>query len=406
MIVSTLRNSIYGRYVLANFLSLIGTWVQRVTVGWLTWELTGSGTWLGVMAAADLCPTILIGPIGGVLADRFNRVRVMLGTQLVAMTLAIALCLLAWRDWISIELLVALVALNGLIVSINQPNRLALVPRLVPKSQLTTALAINSIAFNLARFIGPAIAGAAIIWGGAAAAFGFNAVSFIIFLAVLVRIPRQLGDPQTGQGKRRPFFAAVTDGLRFAAGDRTIGTVLILMTALGIGIRPYVELLPGFAEGVFGQGPDGLAWLASAVGAGAVTGGLVVAGQNTPHAVVRALKLPPVLASVCVVFFATSGNVAWAVACAALAGCFIAIASISAQTLIQLVVPENMRGRVMSLYGLLFRSAPAIGALIMGVFSDIFGLGPPLAMGAILAALVSGLLWRRHGRLLATLERS
>jgi len=398
-IVSTLREPCYGRYVLANFSSLVGTWVQRVAVGWLTWDLTGSGAWLGIVAVADLCPAVIVGPFAGALADRVNRLRIMRGAQLLAMLQAIALSLCSILDWMTIELLVVFVALNGLIVGVNQPNRLALVPKLVSRGRLATALAVNSIAFNLARFVGPAVAGWALVTGGPALAFALNALSFLYFFAVLGTLPSPLGEPGALGPVERSFLAAVGEGLRFAARDEVIGPVLLLVALLGLGVRPYVELLPGFADQVFAKGVGGLAGLASGVGIGAVVGGLAVAGRSSPRALLRGVMIPPALASLFVLLFAMSQNYPMALICAALAGTFISIGSISAQTLVQLTVAEHLRGRVLSLYGLVFKSAPAVGALAIGILADFLGLGIPLALCALFAGLAILLVWRQWPRL-------
>ena len=376
-----------------------------MAVGWLAWQLTGSGTWLGILAVAEVAPAIVAGPVAGAMGDRANRVRIMLLAQSVSMCVAVTLSLLALAQELDIVLLVILVTIKGFAIGCNQPNRLALVPRLVDRSQLTTALALNSIAFNVARFVGPVIAGVAIGMGGAALAFAFNAVSFLVFLAVLLSVPRDLGEPSGDGSEPGGFLATLVEGCRFAAGHQTIAVTLLLLTALGLGVRSYVELLPGFAESVFGQAVGGLALLASAVGVGAVCGGLTLAGRTSSKSVVRGLTWPPLAACASVLLFATSDTLALAVCWAAGAGFFIAVSSISAQTLIQLTVPEQFRGRVMSLYGLLFRSSPALGALAIGAISEFAGLGPPLAAAALLSALACAALSRWQGALLADLER-
>jgi len=210
--------------------------------------------------------------------------------------------------------------------------------------------------------------------------------------------------PMARTAEGRSFLGTVGDGFRFAAGDGIIGPVLLLVTLLGFGVRPYVELLPGFADQVFAKGVGGLAGLASAVGLGAVAGGLAIAGRSSPSVLLRGVMIPPALASICVLLFAAGPSYPVALLCAALAGTFVSIGSISAQTLIQLAVAEHMRGRILSLYGLLFRSAPAVGALSMGVLADSIGLRPPLALGASLSGMAIVLVWRQWGRVETRIE--
>ncbi len=187
-IARALRNPNYGLYTAGNAASLIGTWMQRIAVGWLTWQLTGSGAWLGAMAFADLFPTVIIGPVAGAAADRWDRLRVTKISQALAMAQSIVLFLLTVSGHITIELLLVLTAALGVIAGFNQPARLALIPSLVRREDLAAAVAINSIIFNSARFIGPAVAGLMIVAGGISAAFAANAVSFVFFLVALSRI--------------------------------------------------------------------------------------------------------------------------------------------------------------------------------------------------------------------------
>src|SRR6516164_7619085 len=183
-----LRNANYGIYIAGSAVSLIGTWMQRIAVGWLTWQLTHSGLWLGIVAFADFFPVLLVGPIAGAAADRWDRLRVVQTSQCILLVQAAVLFALTASGHMNIGLLVALTAFQGVIVAFNQPARLALVPSLVAQADLASAVAINSVVFNLARFIGPMLAGPAIVWSGVAAAFAANAISYIASLLALVSI--------------------------------------------------------------------------------------------------------------------------------------------------------------------------------------------------------------------------
>ncbi len=268
----TLAHRNFGIYIAGSSVSLIGTWMQRIAVGWLAWELSHSGAILGLVAFADLFPTIVIGPFGGALADRFDRLRLMRIAQSLIMLQSLTLFALTATGLITVELLIGLVLLGGLVDGLVQPARLALVPSLVPRSAVATAVAINSIVFNLARFAGPALAGLVIVWWGVSMVFALNAMSFLAFLLALARLRLQ---PLAldGQG-RRSMLSAIADGLRYTGGHRGIGPLLLLHAILAVSARPFFELLPGFASDVFGRGASGLAMLGSAVGIGAVAGGL------------------------------------------------------------------------------------------------------------------------------------
>ena len=173
---------------------------------------------------------------------------------------------------INIGLLVALSAFQGVVVAFNQPARLALVPSLVPQADLASAVAINSVVFNLARFIGPMFAGLAIVWSGVAAAFAANALSYVVFLVALARI--RVAPTVAVSAKQKSFAADLREGIRYTAKHPGIASLLVLLIAIGIGGRPLNELLPGFAADVFHSGAGGLSILASAIGGGAILGGL------------------------------------------------------------------------------------------------------------------------------------
>ncbi|MGI9507782.1 MAG: MFS transporter, partial [Geminicoccaceae bacterium] len=276
----TLGQPNYGIYVAGNSLSLIGSWMQRVAVGWLAWELSGSGAVLGLVAFADLAPTLMIGPFGGALADRLDRRRLLTIGQSINMVLSFVLAILTASGMMTVPLLVMIIGLNGAVIGINQPARLALVAGLVPREHLPTAVAINSLVFNLARFIGPAIAGLVILYFSIALVFLLNALSFISFLVALNRLDLPAIDHRSGGARQPSMLQAIGEGLRYVVRHPGIGPLLALNATLAITARPYVELLPGFAGAVFDRGAGGLAMLSSAVGMGAIAAGLFLAQRG------------------------------------------------------------------------------------------------------------------------------
>src|SRR5437868_3946404 len=268
LIALPLRNANFGIYSAGSGVSLIGMWMQRIAIGWLTWQLTKSGLWLGIVAFADFFPVLIIGPIAGAAADRWDRLRVVKVSQTISLVQATVLFALTASGHMNIGLLVGLTAFQGVIVAFNQPARLALVPSLVPQADLPSAVAINSVVFNLARFVGPMLAGLVIVWSGVAAAFAANAISYIPFLLALARIRVAPASPATVQ--RRSLGADLKEGIRYTATHPGIAALLVLLIAIGIGGRPLNELLPGFAADVFRAGAGGLAIMASTIGGGAI----------------------------------------------------------------------------------------------------------------------------------------
>jgi predicted MFS family arabinose efflux permease len=398
-----LRNPSFGLYSAGAGISLIGMWMQRIAIGWLTWQLTGSGFWLGIIAFADFFPVVVIGPIAGAAADRWDRLKVVRVSQTISLLQATALFWLTASGYMTIGLLVALTAFQGIIVAFNQPARLALVPSLVPQADLATTVAINSIVFNLARFIGPACAGPVIVWSGVSAAFAANALSYLPFLAALACI--RIKSTDAAPSKRRNMMIDLREGIRYTVSHPTIATLLVLLTALGIGGRPLSELLPGIVADVFHSGAGGLSLLASSMGAGAIVGGLWL-GQRAHSADLTQVAVGSSMLGALALIAAIATDSIWvAMPALAVAGFSTSSAGIAIQSAIQLATDRAMRGRVMGLYGLIFRGAPAIGALAAGAASTYFGLRPPILLGAGLVLAAGAWGYSRRDRIAAALKQ-
>lgn len=396
-----LRNANFGIYSAGSAVSLIGMWMQRIAIGWLTWQLTKSGLWLGIVSFADFFPVLLIGPIAGAAADRWDRLRVVKTSQMISLVQATVLFGLTASGHINIGLLVALSAFQGTVVAFNQPARLALVPSLVPQADVASAVAINSVVFNLARFIGPMFAGVAIVWSGLEAAFAANALSYVVFLMALARI--RVAPTATDSAKRPSFATDLWEGIRYTATHPGISALLLLLIALGVGGRPLNELLPGFAADVFHSGAGGLSILASAIGGGAILGGLWLGHRAPSFGMIHVALGGSVVGALATIVAVATESMWVAVPAVVVFGCCMSSAGIAIQTLMQLASDRNMRGRVMGLYGLIFRGAPAIGALAAGVASAHFGLRWPVFFGALLMVAVCLWTYRSRKRIAAAL---
>jgi MFS family permease len=402
LIALPLRNANFGLYSAGSAISLIGMWMQRIAIGWLTWQLTESGFWLGIVAFADFFPVILVGPFAGAAADRWDRLRVVKASQAISLVQASVLFALTATGHINVAALVALTAFQGFVVAFNQPARLALVPSLVPQRDLASAVAINSVVFNLARFIGPMLAGLAIVWSGVAAAFLANAISYVAFLVALARI--DVASTAVEPARRGRFAAELGEGIRYTATHPGIAALLVLLIALGVGGRPINELLPGFAADVFHAGAGGLSIMASAIGGGAILGGLWL-GQRAHTGGLTWIALGSSLAAALAAVLAIATDQLWlAVPALVVFGGAMSSAGIATQTLIQLASDRRMRGRVMGLYGLIFRGAPAVGALAAGIASAHFGLRWPVLLGALLVMAVWLWAYLSRERIAAALE--
>ncbi len=399
-ILGVFSNRAFALFTAGNSLSLVGLWVQRLAVGWLTWELTQSGFWLGAVAFADLFPVVFVGPFGGVLADRADRKLILVVCKALAAVQGLALAVLVYMDLMNIEVLFGLSLFGGIVVAAQQPARLAIVPSLVTAEYMGSAVAINSVIFNLARFVGPAVAGVLINWAGIAEAFVFVGLSHaaIVFILMSLNLPSEKSAHDQG------MVAEFVEGMRYAFTHPALGPLLILSIIGSILARPVYELLPGFADAVFNQGADGFAILTSAVGLGAVAAGLFLA-QRTGVAGLTAMTLGGFGLSgvACVVF----GMFPWfwlGVAAIAVSGATMVAFGTGAQTMLQSAVDDKMRGRVLSVWGITFRGGPAVGALAMGWLAEFWGFGPPVALGGAICVLIGVFAYRRRAPLIALLE--
>ncbi len=395
-IAAALSNRDFGLFTIGNVASHVGTWVQRMAVGWLTWELTGSTTWLGIVAFADLFPTVLLAPLTGAVADRVDRLAASRVVQSVNLVQASLIAAITLAGAMTIEILLLLVVLGGISISFGQPVRLALVPSLVPHRDLPAAIGINAMSFNGSRFVGPMIAGVLIDGPGVGYAFLVNAASFACFLAILSMIRLRAGETAAARRRIRDMPREIAEGYRFAIRHRGIGPVLIILTAVSLLARPCMELLPAFADTVFGRGATGLGWLTGMAGLGALLGAAWLAQRGSIVGLTRtAVAAIPVLSG-SLIFFALTDFFHFALAALVFVGFATIVIGVGEQTLMQNAVPRELRGRVMGLYGMIARGAPALGALAMGAVASHTGVQWPVIGGAVICLGVW--LWARGKR--------
>jgi len=400
-VVLALAHRNYRIYAGGNAVSLVGIWMQRVAVGWLAWTLTHSGTWLGVMSMAEFFPVVFLSPLAGALADRRDRVGIIRVTQIAGSVEATLLAVLVYTHWITIELLLALTLLLGVFNAMAQPSRLALIPTLVDRAALPSALAINAIIFNSARFLGPAVAGVVIAQISVGAGFAVNAATYVVFLIAMTNLR---GLPALPVGATQSVLKASVEAYLYASRHPSIAPMLLLFTITTIGTRGFVELFPGFADSVFGRGPEGLAMLTSTVGLGAICGAVWMLLRPAIAGLTRLVLAHTLVISLAILAFTATNQFALALPCVFVAGTAMTITGIGAQTLLQAAVDVRMRGRIMALYGMIFRAGPAVGAVLMGSLSESFGLRLPLAIGALVSCGFWALTRLKRKRMAETLE--
>jgi MFS family permease len=389
-------------FTIGSTLALIGMWTQRIAVGWLAWQLTKSPAWLGMIAFADLFPTVIFAPIAGALADRMDRLKIMKITQMLAMVQSIVLTVLTILGWIDPWTLFGLSLFLGVVLSFNVAARLAMMAGMVSKPNIGPAIALSAGIFNLARFLGPAVGGFIIVHWGVGAAFGFNSLSFLSMLVGLYMM-RDLY-PEEYASKKGNIFRQTYDGIAYACRHPGIGPMLLALNAVGFGLKPFIDLLPGVSDLVYNMGAHGLSMLTSAAGLGALSAALWMAQRGTVKgmSLFSLCSLP--VGAVAIMLLAATPYFIVGLACAFVAGAVMTVNGTSTQTLMQNAVESSVRGRVMSLYGVIFRGTPALGALIMGSASEIVGLPAVFAVGGALSIAAFAWLWQRRAVVAASLE--
>ena len=369
------RHRDFTLFALSGWIANSGMWLQRIGVQWLTWEITGSYGWLGAMAFADAAAIMIFLPIFGTLADRGDRLVLSRIAQALLMALSLALAALTLAGLINIWGLLAFMALHGVFEGFWTPLRMSITPNLVPREDMPSAIGIGSLFFNLAQFIGPAAAGILIaVFAdrqiGIGVLFVITTVSFFGYLVVLFLI--RLRQDETKAGPRGSFLADFRDGVVYVARMRGLAWFMALMLVTTVIMRAFRELLAGYADGQFQAGPEGLAMLTSAIGVGAVAGSLFVANYKSTAGLTRLVFGSFALAIVMQTGFALASTFWFALICTAGLGVTVAVGGIGSQILVQSAIRGDMRGRVRSLWSIIVRGGPAIGAWAIGTFTDIW----------------------------------
>lgn len=393
----------FALYCAGNSISWIGTWSQRIGVGWLSWKLSHSPSWVGLVSLLQFVPVGLCAPLFGVLLDRIDRRRYSIVVNAVLAALAALLFVLAVLDALTIYRLCALAALIGVANSAYQPARLALVNDLAPPGRLAEAIATNSIIYNLTRTVGPAVAGVAIVSLGIASTFAINALSFgaVIFALAVVDIA-----PVSHAHESRGFLRDIAAGIRYASGHPLIRELMLLSAVTSILGRGLLELLPAFADGVYHRGSAGLAMLTTASGAGAMIGAAALSQAGRVHGLMNALvKHGTLWLGAVLVLLGTISHYGAAAAVLVVYGVAIVLSSVGLQVLLQSEIEGKMRGRVLGLWGACNIAGPGIGGALLGALAQFAGLRLITVVSGIACSGLAALIMRRSGRLVAVAQR-
>jgi MFS family permease len=362
--------------------------MQSVAQAWLVYRMTGSSLLLGSVGFASQFPVFLVAPLGGIVADRMNRHRVVIGTQVASMVLAFILAGLTLSGRVQVWHIFVLAALLGVVNAFDIPGRQAFLVDMVGKEDLMNAIALNSSMFNGARIIGPAIAGILVAKIGEGWCFFANAVSYIAVIIGLMMMRVQARALSTAAGSP---LAHILEGFRWVRETGPIRALLLLLGLVSLVAMPYTVLMPVFADKVLHGGARGLGILMGATGVGALLGALTLASRTGVRGLGRWVAFSCAGFGVGLILFSFSRHFWLSVALLLPVGFCMMLQMSSSNTLIQAMVPDELRGRVMALYSMMFMGMAPFGALLGGAIADRLGAPVTVAVGAV--ASLGGALW-------------
>ena len=389
-ILRALHHRNYRLYFLGQLVSLAGTWMQQIAMSWLTYRLTDSTFMLGLVSFAGQIPILAVAPIGGVLSDRFDKRVMMLWTQSLALVQAVVLTILtlagAVQPWHLILMSLAL----GLINAIDVPTRQSFVVDLVDRREdLPNAIALNSFTMNSARFLGPSVGGMVVALAGEGICFAINALSYLAVIVALIAMRTH-----HAAGTHRPAAEAMRLGFSYAFGIQPIRQLLYVVAFVSFFGTPYVVLLPYFAREVYVGGAQTFGFMSAAAGAGALLGTLYLASRETVAGLDGVIGKALLSASLALTIFALSDILALAMPALAILGFSVICTVASSNTLIQSMVGDHMRGRVMALFTMAFLGISPLGSLAAGWAAHRIGARSTL-LGCALVVFLVGVVFIR-----------
>jgi len=404
-IVRSLRHRNFRLYFVGQGLSVTGTWMQSVAIGWLVYRMTGSKTLLGLAGFVSQILTFLVAPLAGVLADRWDRRRAIIGAQVVAMVQAAMLAALVLSSRVEVWHVIALSVFTGLVRGFEVPTRQSFIVQMLDDpADLPNAIALNSFMVNTARLVGPILAGAIIAAGGGRGEGWVFLVNAVSYAAIITALAQMRIAPRPRAEADRSVLAGLREGIAYAWRTPTIRTVLGMLALASLVAVPYANLLPAFAKDkdLLAGGPDTLGYLMGATGVGALVAGAAMAYRRRAVRLDRTLRLSAVLFGAGLVVFALVARFGPGLEAAVPVLVWIGLAMTAlfyaANTLLQTTAAEDKRGRVMSLYTMAFMGVIPFGAMAMGWAAEVLDrrlavLGPAFeALGAPVVVAAGGAL--------------
>lgn len=395
---AALANRNFRLWFLGQGISLVGTWMQTIAQGWLVYTLTGSGTQLGLVVALQMVPVLLLAPYAGLVADRVDKRRMIILVQSAMAVLALVLGLLCATGVVELWHVYAFAALLGVATAFDNPSRQSFVMEIVGAEHIRNAVTLNSVLVNAARAVGPAVAGILIATVGTSICFLLNAGSYIAVVAALLVLDRAALRPSV-PAPRTP--GQLREGLRYVSSTPDLAVPLAMMAVIGALAYEFQVVLPIVARETFGGGAEVYGFMTAAMGAGAVVGGLVVAGSGRTGT--RAVILASFAFGIAILIAAAAPSLPLELAALTIVGAasvtFLAVGNGT----LQLAARADMRGRVMSLWAVAFLGTTPLGGPIAGWVSETAGGRAGLLLGGVsclVAAAVAAALVTQRGRML------
>jgi MFS family permease len=384
-----LRHRNFRLFIWGQIISLVGTWMQNVAQSWLIYRFTHSELLVGTAWFCMQIPVFALGILGGLASDRYSRHRLVVLTQTLSLLQALGLAVLTLSGRIQVWHILAFALALGCINAFDMPARQSLVIQMTGKQDLLNAISLNSAVFNSARVVGPGVAGLLVAAIGEGGCFLLNALSFLAVIGCLLamRLPKFERDVTDSP------WAHLVDGFRYAARHREVRTVLSMMAAGTIAGMPAVVLMPFFADGIFHRGSQGLGFLMAAMGVGAVVGTLVLAGHTDVAGLPRVIFSSAATTGACFMLFAFSPWFYQSLLLMPLIGFSTMRQMAAANTLIQVLIADKYRGRIMALYAITVVGLGPFGSLAAGALASHFGVRVTVAAGGLLG-LVAAVIFR------------
>jgi len=387
-----LRHRNFRLFFFGQGTSLVGTWMQNIAQGWLVLDLTNSAFWVGLVSALTSLPILALSLPAGVFVDRVNKHRLVILTQALSAVQAAALAVLIWTHRIALWEVAVIAVFLGTVNAVDTPARQAFMVELAGKEDLGNAIALNSSAFNAARVVGPSVAGILISVVGLGWCYFLNAVSYlaVIWGLAAMRLPPFAPARRPGNA-----WTEFRDGARFVRGDRRVLALVSLIGIVSIFGYPYLVLMPVFARDELGVGAAGLGFMMAATGVGAVTAALVLAALDVRVKKGRVLTWSGPVFGLAVAAFAVNPWFPLALLILPVTGGAMILNSAVTNTLLQTIVPDELRGRVMGVYVFTFLGMAPFGAFQAGWLADHLGAPVAVAVGGLVCVLASLVIWRK-----------